>query len=97
MSNWTYVGDDVAIRTLGVLALQMTPKPMEHSHYARYDLDIALRAGVSIGRMIYGQPLAKISIMASTEFLARMDAETQATKWLEAHLDALCAGEKFTP
>lgn len=85
MSNWTFVGDDVAIRVLGVLALHMTPQPMSHSPYARFELSLTLRDGVSIGRMIYGEPLAKLTVMASTEFLARLDAEKQAEKWLAAH------------
>lgn len=97
MSNWTCLGDDVAIRVLGVLALRLTPKPMTHRYYIRFELGLALREGVSIGRTIYGEPLAKIQILASTEFLARLDAENQAEKWLAAHLDALCAGKKFEP
>lgn len=95
MSNWTFTGS-VAHRTLGVLSLRLVPKSMKVSPYERFEVEIFLRAGVAIGCMVFDQPLAKITVMASTEFLARLDAERQAEKWLEAHLDALCAGERFS-
>lgn len=89
MSNWT-VAACCQSRTLGILELQLTDvEQKKHSPYLFYKCAVHLRSGVVIGRTTASSTLVTFHLRASTDFLARLDAEHQAEKWLAENIDSL--------